>query len=85
VNSDHRDVRYMGDFLVQTQKNLKNPSPESGCLAQSRITVIGINFEMCCGKRDVRLKKMLFGSPSNASSSFSRSFAVVFSGYFFKT
>ena len=75
----------MGDLLAQTQKKPKNQSPESGYLAQSRIIVIGINFGMGCGKRDVRLKKMLFGSPSNASSSFSRSFAVVFSGYFFKT
>lgn len=75
----------MGDFLAQTRKKTKNPSPESGCLAQSRIIVIRIGFETGCSKRDVRLRKMLFGSPSNASSSFSRSFAIVFSGYFFKT
>ena len=40
---------------------------------------------MARGKRDARLSKMLFGSPSNASSSFSRFFAIVFSGCFFKT
>lgn len=86
VNHGRRgNVRYMGGFLAQTLNNLKSPSPGSGCLTQKSQIIIRMDCEMGRGERDARLNNILFGSPSNASSSFSKSVAIVFSGYFFKT
>jgi hypothetical protein len=75
----------MRDFLVRNLKNLKNPSPGTTYLTPKIRVVFRAGFKMGWDERDARLSKMLFGSPSNASSSLSRSFAIVFSGYFLRT
>ena len=80
------NAKRMRDFLTRIRMNQENPSAHSVYLTRkNQKIVIRRDCGMDCGRWDIRLNKILFGSPWNASSSFSISFAIVFSGYFLRT